>query len=169
MPQDAQAACPPPRGGFQPRGQNLARAQATYGEALPDWIAALARACDASTQREVAAQLGLSQPTVSRCCRTRVRQCYHIEELVRQLLMPAALDGLAPALMPDARLDARPDAQLANAFRRLADAQALAGRLAQALAEAQQLLFALQPQQIPQQVPQQMEVEHVHARESDHS
>jgi len=155
--QGGQAGQIPPasrRGGFQPRGQNLAGAQATYGEALPDWIAALAGACDASNQREVAAALGVSQQTVARCFRVRLKQSYHIERLARQHF-PVEAAETGPA----------GPARLANAFRRVAEAQALAGRLAKALAEAHQLLSALQPQQMPQH----MEAEHVHARESGHS
>ena len=42
----------------------LDKARAAWGE-LPDWLAALARACDEASQRQVAARLGYSVTTVN--------------------------------------------------------------------------------------------------------
>jgi DNA-binding transcriptional regulator YdaS (Cro superfamily) len=44
---------------------NLARARAAWGERLPDWVEALATACDRSSQGRVAALLGISATTVN--------------------------------------------------------------------------------------------------------
>lgn len=45
---------------------NLARAQAAWGDDLPQWIILLARACDAGSQRAVADRLGKSGGYISR-------------------------------------------------------------------------------------------------------
>lgn len=45
--------------------RNLARAQAAWGDPLPEWIAALAHACDATSQGRVAKRLGISPAVVN--------------------------------------------------------------------------------------------------------
>lgn len=45
--------------------ENLFKAQKAWGDP-PEWIVMLARACDASSQNQVASRLGLSSGTVSR-------------------------------------------------------------------------------------------------------
>lgn len=49
-----------------PAQQNIARAIAAWGEAMPDWVRLLAAACDKSSQRLVADRLGKSHGYVSR-------------------------------------------------------------------------------------------------------
>lgn len=44
---------------------NAERARAAWGKAMPDWIVALAAACDASSQGKVAKQLGCSAAVVN--------------------------------------------------------------------------------------------------------
>jgi DNA-binding transcriptional regulator YdaS (Cro superfamily) len=44
---------------------NQDRARAAWGKATPDWIVALAAACDASTQGKVAERLGISDSAVN--------------------------------------------------------------------------------------------------------
>ena len=44
---------------------NVERARAAWGDPMPDWIYALARACDATSQGKVAAQIGISSAAVN--------------------------------------------------------------------------------------------------------
>lgn len=72
-------------------------AEAAWGRPLPDWVAALARACAVSSQAQVARQLGRSGAVVSQVLRrTYAADTGRIEERVRGLF----LDGrvLCPAL-----------------------------------------------------------------------
>lgn len=50
---------------------NLDRAQAAWGIAPPEWVALLARSCDATNQRVVADQLGVSSGYISRVLNNR--------------------------------------------------------------------------------------------------
>lgn len=45
---------------------NLARAEAVWGDELPDWVRLMATACDVKGQRATAAEVGISQREVSR-------------------------------------------------------------------------------------------------------
>jgi len=54
---------------------------------LPDWIEALAEACDASSGRAVAARLGVSPAAVCRVLGATYGNTAGIEERVRRLLM----------------------------------------------------------------------------------
>ncbi len=50
---------------------SLDAARAAWGEDLPDWIEALARECDASSQSKIAARLGRSPALVSQVLRRK--------------------------------------------------------------------------------------------------
>lgn len=50
---------------------NRERAEAAWGSTPPEWIAVLARACDATNQRAVADRLGASSGYVSRILNNR--------------------------------------------------------------------------------------------------
>lgn len=72
-------------------------AEAAWGAQMPDWVRALALACEASSQAKVAKVLKRSGAVVSQV----LRNCYPadtrtIEELVRGALMGATVD--CPAL-----------------------------------------------------------------------
>jgi hypothetical protein len=69
------------------------RAEAAWGADLPDWIGALAGACDATSQARVAATVGYSAAAIS----TVLRKCYpgdvgKVERAVRGALMNATVD-----------------------------------------------------------------------------
>lgn len=74
-------------------------ARAAWGDPLPDWIAALAAACAASTQRQVAEQLGRSAGLVSQVLRNKYPgDMAAVEEAVRGAFMHAVV--ACPALGP---------------------------------------------------------------------
>lgn len=63
-------------------------AKAAWGSDMPDWVEALARACDASSQGKVAIRLGKSGPMISQVINRRYAANYTaIENLVRGRLM----------------------------------------------------------------------------------
>lgn len=63
-------------------------ARAGWGDPVPDWIEALARACDATSQNHVATRLGYSGAVVSQLLRSRYPgDTARLEQLVRAELM----------------------------------------------------------------------------------
>ena len=68
--------------------RNLDTAQGAWGKALPDWVAALAEACDRTSQTAVAAQLGVSGSAVNQALRNRYPAALgRLEQRVRGVLM----------------------------------------------------------------------------------
>jgi hypothetical protein len=66
---------------------NLDKAQRAWGDDMPLWIGTLARACDATSQREVGDRLGRSGPYISRVInRTYTGSYEEAEQLVRSIL-----------------------------------------------------------------------------------
>lgn len=66
---------------------NLSKARTAWGAELPDWVAALATACDRSNQRAVGDQLGRSSGYVSRIINHNYAGSYEeAEQLVRSRL-----------------------------------------------------------------------------------
>lgn len=68
--------------------QSMTNARAAWGEAMPEWVAVLAEACDRSSQAEVARRIGYSNSVVS----TVLRKTYSgmmavVEQAVRGALM----------------------------------------------------------------------------------
>lgn len=64
------------------------RARAAWGEALPEWVAVLAQACDGGSQRSIARMLGYSPATISLVLsNTYAADLHAIEQTVRGLLM----------------------------------------------------------------------------------
>ncbi|MFN4191846.1 MAG: hypothetical protein ACK4FR_02790 [Tabrizicola sp.] len=77
----------------------VSAAEDAWGAPLPDWIRALAVACDRSSQSRVAARLGRSPAVVSTVLRRKYAGSYErIEERVRGLLMDGVVD--CPAMGP---------------------------------------------------------------------
>jgi len=73
--------------------KTLDRASLAWGGAPPDWIAALAGACDASTQASVAKRLGYSGAVVSLMLNNRYGgDLGAVEQAVRGALMAATVD-----------------------------------------------------------------------------
>lgn len=68
---------------------NLEKARAAWGEPLPDWIIALAEACNATTQSAVGKRIGYSGSTVSQVLSDTYRNgdMVRIESVVRGALM----------------------------------------------------------------------------------
>lgn len=67
---------------------NLERARASWGGEPPDWIEALARACDGASQGKVAAKLGISAAAVNQTLGNRyVGRVDQVEIRVRGELM----------------------------------------------------------------------------------
>ncbi|WJY18694.1 hypothetical protein QQS45_00115 [Alteriqipengyuania flavescens] len=84
---------------------NLAKAQDAWGAAMPEWVAIMAKACDASNQREVARQLEKSGGYVSRIINCSYGGSY---DEARQLVMGRLGDGTVrcPVWGDDIRLTA---------------------------------------------------------------
>jgi hypothetical protein len=75
----------------------VAAAREAWGAELPDWVLALAEACEASSQAKVAARLGRSAALVSCVLRRRYEGSYPaVEELVRGVFLRAVV--ACPAL-----------------------------------------------------------------------
>lgn len=75
------------------------RAGSAWTDGVPDWVAALAEACDASSQREVAQRLNRSASLVSAVLAANYKGSLEaVEELVRGALMGDEVD--CPALGP---------------------------------------------------------------------
>lgn len=76
-------------------------ATAHWGAPLPDWIKALAAACDATNQTKVAARLGRSSSLVSAVLRRKYRGDLHaVEELVRGHLLAGTINCPALGVLP---------------------------------------------------------------------
>lgn len=72
-----------------------ARASAAWGAGLPDWVMALARACDApgTTQRQVAATVGYTPPVISQILNATYKgNLRRVETVVRGAFMAEAVD-----------------------------------------------------------------------------
>ena len=75
------------------RASMLRRAQAAWGEALPDWVEALALACDDKTQKAVARTTGYSAATLSYVLsRTYPGDLSKVEAAIRGALMSSVTD-----------------------------------------------------------------------------
>jgi hypothetical protein len=77
------------------------RARAAWGGDIPDWVLALAKACDESSQSAVAKRIGKSGALVS----TVLNKAYGagltaVEQVVRGALMSATVDCPAVGEMP---------------------------------------------------------------------
>ena len=71
----------------------LERARAAWGEAMPEWIVALAKACDATTQSRAAEAIGYSPAAVSQVLkRAYAGGLDRIEQAVRGAFMAAEVD-----------------------------------------------------------------------------
>lgn len=71
----------------------LAKARAAWGEDMPDWVAMLARACQESSQNQVAGRLGRSASLVSAVLARKYQgDMAAVEDLVRGVYMAAAVD-----------------------------------------------------------------------------
>lgn len=71
----------------------LERARAAWGSALPDWVEAMANACDQTSQAKVARAMGYTPAVVS----TLIRRTYaadltNVEKAVRGAFMAATVD-----------------------------------------------------------------------------
>lgn len=79
-------------------------ARTAWGETMPDWVAALARACASQSQASVAATLGRSPALVSQVLRRKYPgDLAAVEEAVRGAYLGAQVD--CPALGPVATHD----------------------------------------------------------------
>jgi len=70
------------------KSPNAANVRASWGVRPPEWVSALAEACDATSQGKVAARLGVSPTVVNQA----LKNCYggrldHFEQRVRGELM----------------------------------------------------------------------------------
>ena len=75
----------------------LDTARTFWGEAMPDWVAALARACDETSQSKVAAKMERSPTLVSNVLRNRYpADTSIVEDIVRGHFMREVVD--CPAL-----------------------------------------------------------------------
>lgn len=67
-------------------GSALAKAQAAWGE-VPDWVAALARACDGQSLRKTASRCNVSPAMISLAINNRRENWDFIKEKVENTLM----------------------------------------------------------------------------------
>lgn len=71
----------------------LAVAQASWGADLPDWVAALARECEAASQNRVAARMDRSATIISRVLRRSYAGSYEaVEQVFRGVFMAAVVE-----------------------------------------------------------------------------
>lgn len=69
-------------------GKAMARARAAWGEAMPDWIVALAEACDAASQSRVAGRLSYSPAVINQVLKgVYPGDVWKVEMAVRGALM----------------------------------------------------------------------------------
>lgn len=74
------------------QGQNVNRVQRAWGASPPDWIAALAKACDRTTQTDAARELDISAAVVNQLLgRTYKGRLDRMEARVRGLFMKATV------------------------------------------------------------------------------
>ena len=72
-------------------------AQSAWGQQLPDWVALLARECEAASQSKVAKRMNRSPSLVSALLRNKYKgDMVAVEEVVRGVFMKATVD--CPAL-----------------------------------------------------------------------
>lgn len=72
-----------------------------WGESLPDWVAALAEACQSSSQSRVAERIGRSPAVVSQVLRAKYPgDLRAVEDLVRGALMSGTVECPALGLVP---------------------------------------------------------------------
>ncbi len=82
---------------FPPSGKSVETARQAWGTPLPDWVAALARECDGSTQRAVADRLGRSAGLISQVLRRKYPgDMTAVEDAVRGAFLDATV--ICPAL-----------------------------------------------------------------------
>lgn len=79
--------------------ERMELARAAWGHKIPDWVAAMIKACDQSSQAKVGSKIGRSGAVVSQI----IRNCYParmdaIEERVRAVFLDGSVD--CPALGP---------------------------------------------------------------------
>ena len=71
----------------------MERARAAWGDALPDWVAELAAACDASSQNRVARSIGYSASVISQVLARSYRgSLATVEQKVRGALMQETIE-----------------------------------------------------------------------------
>lgn len=71
-------------------GRNLLVARASWGEAIPEWVVALAGACDRDNQTRVAQRLGYSPSAVNSILKRSYKgNSKHIQRAVEDGLMQA--------------------------------------------------------------------------------
>jgi hypothetical protein len=79
----------------------VATMRTAWGEAAPDWIVALARACAASSQGRVADRMGRSAAVVSQVLRNKYPgDMRAVEELVRGCYLAATVDCPSLGTLP---------------------------------------------------------------------
>lgn len=85
----------------------LAKAQAAWGDRLPDWVAALARECDRTSQNLAAKRVDYSSTAVSQVINGKYSgDLTAIEQAVRGVLMAATVEcPVVGALASDACLN----------------------------------------------------------------
>lgn len=69
------------------RPRSLHKATVAWGDAMPDWVRALAEACDETTLRKVAANLGVSPAIISLAVNKERKNLDFIREKVEADLM----------------------------------------------------------------------------------
>jgi hypothetical protein len=84
-----------------PQSNPVATARQHWGEAIPDWVEALAEACQSSSQSRVAERIGRSAAVVSQVLRAKYPgDLRAVEDLVRGALMSGIVECPALGLVP---------------------------------------------------------------------
>lgn len=92
----------PKKGAAKCAGQHVANAKAAWGDHMPVWVMALARACDANSLSHVGASVGYSGAALSQTINRKYQgDIAAVEKAVRGVLLAERLDcpvlGLIPA------------------------------------------------------------------------
>jgi hypothetical protein len=78
---------------------NIARAGVAWGRSMPDWVAALARECDATSQRLTAERVGYSAATINQVLGANYKgDLARVERAIRIELLPQTV--ACPVLGP---------------------------------------------------------------------
>lgn len=92
----------PKKGTAKSAGQHVANARAAWGDDMPVWVMALARACDAGSLSQIGASVGYSGPALSQTINRKYQgDIAAVEKAVRGVLLAerqgCPVLGLIPA------------------------------------------------------------------------
>lgn len=85
---------------------NLETARRSWGEGLPAWVEALARACDESSQNRAAKEIGYATAVVNQVLLAKYKgSCSKVEACVKAVFMGEEVDCPALGVIPVLQCD----------------------------------------------------------------